>query len=229
MRVSVVIPTLNEARRIRGCLDNVQRIGGVHECIVVDGGSEDATVELARAHGTAVVMSAPRSRARQLNAGASRATGDALLFLHCDVALPAGAIDAVRATLAKPTVVAGAFRTWHVPERAVSGRFRAALHLADLRSRYSGLPYGDQAMFMTRQLFQRVGGFPDLPLMEDLALSRQLRRLGRICVARQSVRVSGRRFESAPLYQTLLVNVFPLLFYAGLPAAWLVRLYGDPR
>jgi hypothetical protein len=101
--------------------------------------------------------------------------------------------------------------------------------LADLRSRYSVLPYGDQAIFVRAKAFRRVGGFPDQPLMEDLELSRCLRRLGRIRIVPARVRVSGRRFLARPIYYTLAVNLFPALYAMGVGPATLKRLYGDPR
>jgi hypothetical protein len=123
-------------------------------------------------------------------------------------------------------VIAGAFHTWHVAD---DGRRAPWLHLADLRSRWSGLPYGDQALFVRREAFERAGGFPDQPLMEDLELSRRLRRLGRIAIVPASVRVSGRRFLAHPIRDTLLVNAFPLLYRLGVPPASLARLYRDIR
>jgi len=160
-----------------------------------------------------------------MNAGARLATGDVLLFLHADASLPAGAAAYVEGALADPRIVAGAFRTWHVADGA-----RAPwLHLADLRSRLSGLPYGDQALFARREAFERSGGFPDQPLMEDLELSRRLRRLGRIAIVPASVRVSGRRFLAHAIRDTLLVNAFPLLYRLGVPAERLARFYADVR
>jgi hypothetical protein len=103
------------------------------------------------------------------------------------------------------------------------------LHLADLRSRYSRLPYGDQALFVRREVFQAVGGFSVIPLMEDLDLSRRLRRLGTISIVRARVKVSGRRFIERPILYTTLVNVFPLLYRWGVPPAWLARLYKAVR
>jgi hypothetical protein len=103
------------------------------------------------------------------------------------------------------------------------------LRLADLRSRYTSLPYGDQALFVRAEIFHAIGGFPEMPLMEDLELSRRLRRRGRIRTVRDCVRVSGRRFEARPLYYAFLMNVLPLLYRLGVPAAWLARTYGNPR
>ncbi len=228
MRISVVIPTLEEAARIGARLDELAVIEGIHEVIVADGGSRDGTAAIARARPAVRVLEAPRGRASQQNAGAAAATGDVLLFLHADVALPRDAAAHVAAALSGPRVVAGAFRTWTVDD-AGGSRLGPLLHLADVRSRYSGLPYGDQAIFVRAEAFRRVGGFPDQPLMEDLELSRRLRRIGRIRVVRASVRVSGRRFVARPILYTLAVNVFPALYSLGVPPRWLARLYGAPR
>ena len=230
-RISVIIPVLDESARIRDCLRRVGRVAGLHEVIVVDGGSTDGTPELARRHPEVRVVEAPRGRARQMNAGAAVATGDVLLFLHADVALPTDAARCIEECLDEHAVVAGAFRTWTIPDQgeAAPALLRLALHAADLRSRFTRLPYGDQAMFVRRAVFRDVGGFPDLPLMEDLALSERLRRRGRIRVVGASVSVSGRRFLAGPVYYTAIVNVLPWLFRAGVPASLLARLYGDPR
>jgi rSAM/selenodomain-associated transferase 2 len=222
MKISIIIPVLDEERRIGQCLAEPQ---GFEEFIVVDGGSRDRTVEIARAAG-ARVETAPRGRASQMNHGARLASGEVLLFLHADVSLPRDARVHVERAFSGTGVVAGAFRTWHVAD---DGRRAPWLHLADLRSRLSGLPYGDQALFVRREVFERAGGFPDQPLMEDLELSRRLRRLGRIAIVRASVRVSGRRFLAHPIRDTLLVNAFPLLYRLGVPAERLARFYADVR
>lgn len=228
MTLSVVLPVLDEEARIGARLDELAATAGVDEVVVVDGGSRDATVELARSRPGVRVVGAARGRAAQQNAGAAAARGDVLLFLHADVSLPRDAASAVEGALSEPGVVAGAFRTWTVPDSGPS-RLAPLLHLADLRSRYSRLPYGDQAIFVRAEAFRRVGGFPDQPLMEDLELSRRLARLGRIRVLRATVRVSGRRFLARPLYYTLAVNLFPALYALGVSPATLRQLYGDPR
>ena len=198
--------------------------GDFHEVIVVDGGSTDRTRE--RVAPPARLLHAPRGRGLQLNAGAAAATGEVLLFLHADVTLPPRAAALIASALADPRAVAGAFRTWH---RADDGRAAPWLHLADLRSRYTGLPYGDQALFVRREAFARAGGFPAQPLMEDLELARRLRKLGRIARVPASVRVSGRRFLAHPLREALIVNTFPLLYRLGVPPATLSRLYANIR
>jgi rSAM/selenodomain-associated transferase 2 len=222
MRVSVILPVLDEERVIARRLAELRALG-VPEILVVDGGSRDRTAAVVAMHPGVRLLHAPRGRAAQMNAGAAEATGDVLLFLHADVSLPADALEHVARALADPRVVAGAFRTWTLADRPT--RLGPLLHLADLRSRYSGLPYGDQAMFVRAAIFRAVGGFPPLPLMEDLALSRRLRAAGRVRIVPARVLVSGRRFIDHPVLSTLLVNVYPALYRLGVPPAQLARFY----
>jgi rSAM/selenodomain-associated transferase 2 len=227
-RISVIIPVLNEEQRIGERLGELGRMAGVAEVIVVDGGSSDRTAEISRGFPGVRLVSAARGRGSQMNAGARVASGDVLLFLHADVALPPDAATWVARMLADPAVVAGAFRTWTVADMGRSC-LGPLLHLADLRSRYTRLPYGDQALFVRREAFERVGGFPDQPLMEDWELSRRLGRIGRIATAPAAVRVSGRRFLSRPIRSAVLMRLFPLLYRLGVPPRVLARLYDDPR
>jgi rSAM/selenodomain-associated transferase 2 len=229
LRVSVVMPVLDEAALIGERLRGLARFG-FHEIIVVDGGSRDETRTIVANVPGVLLVDAARGRANQMNEGAKRATGEILLFLHADVALPEDAATHIHRVFDDAGTVAGAFRTWTVPDEPGSRPWWSPLlHLADLRSRYSGLPYGDQALFVRRGVFDAAGGFPDLPLMEDLALSRRLRRLGAIRIARASVRVSGRRFIERPLFYTMVINAFPLLYRCGARPAWLARIYKAVR
>ncbi|MBI2837316.1 MAG: TIGR04283 family arsenosugar biosynthesis glycosyltransferase [Acidobacteria bacterium] len=228
LRISVIIPVLDEARCLGDRLAELSAIHGIHERIVVDGDSRDGTTEIARSFAGAQVIAAPRGRASQMNAGARLASGDVFLFLHADTSLPADAAHWIRRALADPAVVGGAFRTWTVTDSG-STWLSPLLHLADVRSRYSRLPYGDQAIFVRADAFWRLGGFPELPLMEDLELSRRLRRIGQVRTVPAVVRVSGRRFLSRPLYYTFLVNIFPSLYRMGVAPRLLASLYGDPR
>ena len=225
---SVIVPVLNEAGCIARCLEALHGLPGVGEVIVVDAGSTDATAALVRAAGYARLLNAPRGRGPQMNAGAAAASGDVLLFLHADVSLPADAGRWIAAALADPTVVAGAFRTWTVADDPPPW-WAPLLHLADVRSRVTRFPYGDQALFVRRAAFVRVGGFPAQPLMEDIEIARRLRRLGRMVTVPATVRVSGRRFAAHPVRAIVAMRLFPLLYRAGVSPATLVRLYGDPR
>lgn len=226
MRLSVIVPVLDEERVIDERLTELEHLG-LHEILVVDGGSRDGTLAAVARHPRVQASSARRGRAWQMNAGAALATGDVLLFLHADVALPSDALSHVERALADPRVVGGAFRTWTVADRPT--RLGRLLHLADLRSRYSSLPYGDQALFVRASIFRALGGFPEIPLMEDLALSRLLRKAGRLRTVPARVRVSGRRFLERPLFYTSLVNLYPALYRLGVPPSVLARFYRAVR
>ncbi len=227
-RLSVIMPVLDEEQRLAAAIDEVIALLGRKEVIVVDGGSHDRTLAIARGKPVRVVEG-PRGRARQMNAGAAVAAGDVLLFLHADTSLPRDALEHIERTLTDPRVVAGAFRTWTVADAGDARWFAPLLHAADLRSRYTSLPYGDQALFVRAEAFRRVGGFPDQPLMEDLEISRRLRRIGRIHTVPARVRVSGRRFLARPVFYTLAVNLFPPLYRLGVSPERLAKLYRSVR
>ncbi len=198
--LSIVIPALNEAGAIRMTIDAI--LDPDVEVIVVDGGSVDGTREIAAAVG-ARVIDAPPGRGPQQNAGAAQARGRLLLFLHADTLPPVYYLDIVRQTLADPTVALGAFRLGidrpGLGPRAVElgVRIRCALRK---------MPYGDQAFFMRAETFRRLGGFAEIPLMEDVDLVRRARNVGRIKVVRESVVTSGRRWVSAGVLRMTLIN-----------------------
>lgn len=218
--ISVVVPVLDEEARLARVLGDLAR-EGLGDVMVVDGGSGDRTVEIARAAGARVVE-AHRGRARQMNAGARVARGDVLLFLHADTRLPEGVVGRIEAALADGAVAAGAFRTRTVNDGPPSW-VDPVLRLADLRASYTRLPYGDQAIFARRSAFDAVGGFPEQPLFEDLELSRRLWTVGRVTVLPDEVRISGRRFVRRPVASTLIMNVFPVLYGLGVRPEVLAR------
>jgi len=205
-RISVIIPTLDEeasiARAIRSC-----REAGPCEVIVVDGGSGDRTVEIARARADAVIA-APRGRAAQMNAGAAVARGEVLLFLHADTLLPGGASPAVLAALLDPMVVGGAFRVRLAASPGAGRYVRAALgitgRMIGARAAVSRSYSGDQAIFVRAEAFRAVGGYPEIPLMEDVELSRGMRRAGRTALLPLRVESSGRRWEAWGALRTVL-------------------------
>jgi rSAM/selenodomain-associated transferase 2 len=227
-RLSLVVPTLDEEQRIEGQLERLAAMPGVHEVIVADGGSGDRTCEMVRASRTARLVTASGGRGPQMNAGASAASGEVLLFLHADVALPADGASLVLAAFEDPQVVGGAFRIKTVAD-GHEGWPSRWLWLADLRSKYSRLPYGDQALFVRRDVFDALRGFAPVPLFEDLDFSRRLRRAGRVVRLPASVKVSGRRFMARPVFYTCLMNVMPVLYRAGVPPRVLARVYGHVR
>lgn len=221
----MVVPTLQEAARIGACVAGLRRLD-LDEVVVVDGGSTDRTPDLAEDAG-ARVIAAPRGRGRQLLAGARAATGEVLWFVHADVRVPHDGPARIREALADDRVVGGAFRTRTVDD--VAGRWRRLLRVADLRASYTGLPYGDQALFVRRDAFDAVGGYPETALFEDLELSKQLRRVGRLVILPGPVEVSGRRFLARPWRSLFAMNVLPVAYRVGVPPDVLERVYGRPR
>ena len=209
--LSIIVPALEEAAAIAACLAPLQalRARGV-EVIVVDGGSGDATRELAAPLADRVFES-PRGRARQMNAGAQAARGEVLLFLHADTLLVPHA-DALVAR-----AIEGGAR-WGRFDVAIVGShplLRVVACSMNVRSRLSGVATGDQAIFVKRDAFREAGGFPDIPLMEDVALSRALRRAGRPACLRERVVTSGRRWERGGTLRTILLMWRLRLAYAA--------------
>ena len=225
MRMSVIIPALDEAAQIAAAIASA-RAASVGEVIVVDGGSGDATVESARVAG-ATVITAARGRARQMNAGAAAATGEVLLFLHADTRLPPGFDAAVDAALADPAVVGGRFDLRLEPGSPFLDLTAA---LINLRSRLTGIATGDQALFVRRAVFEAMGGFEDIPLMEDVAFTRALKDRGRVARLRARVTTSARRWQrDGPLRTVLLMWWLRFLYWRGVPPAELKRRYADTR
>lgn len=220
-RITIVVPVLNEAEGIVRALQALEplRARG-HEVIVVDGGSDDRTPELARPLADRVVA-APRGRARQMNAGARIAAGDALVFVHADARLPQDAERMVREALAA--------RLWgRFDVRLDSPRALLALvgAMMNLRSRLSGIATGDQAIFVRREVFERLGGYAEIPLMEDVELSARLRRLGRPACLRARVLVSARRWQAHGALRTILLMwCLRLVYFLGADPARLAARY----
>ena len=226
-RISVVIPVLNEAEGIAATLAALAPLRGRgHEVIVVDGGSSDDTAALAR-RAADRVASAPRGRSNQMNAGAALARGEVLLFLHADTRPPENADARILQGLAASS------RAWGRFNVRIEGESRLLPVIAffmNLRSRATGIATGDQAIFVRRDAFQRVGGFPPLELMEDIALSTSLKRLSRpLCLSDKAV-TSGRRWERQGVLRTvLLMGWLRLAFFFGAAPANLARLYDGER
>ncbi len=223
--LSVIVPTLDEAEALPAALA-AARQPGVTEIIVVDGGSRDGTLALARTLADRVLETA-RGRARQMNAGAAVARGDVLLFLHADTRLPAGYAQAVARALADPRVVGGRF---DVRLDATGLAYRVVGRLISVRSRVTRVATGDQAIFVRRAVFARLGGYPAVPLMEDVALSRALKRAGRVACLGETVVTSARRWQRHGVARTvLLMWALRAAYYAGVSPARLARIYRDAR
>lgn len=220
--ISVVIPTLDESATIVACLRDLSG-QGANELIVADASSPDGTADLAARAGARVVDS-PRGRGVQQNRGAAVATGDVLLFLHADCRLDPGAIRRLRGFVARnPRVPGGCFRMRvDGPERA----FRAIDAAAHLRAGVLGVPYGDQGIFATRWAFGRVGGFPEVPLMDDVYLALRLRRLGRLALLPSRIHVSPRRWRRNGIVGQSLRNwALTIAAAAGVRPEVLARFY----
>jgi rSAM/selenodomain-associated transferase 2 len=217
-RLSIIVPTLNEAPGIRAALEALAplRAHG-HEVIVVDGGSNDGTVQLAEG-GCDRLVSSARGRASQMNTGAAVAAGNALLFLHADTRLPRDAADLVMDALRS-----NAWGRFDVRIEGGHPLLKLVACTMNLRSRLSGIATGDQALFVRRDAFR---GFPEIPLMEDVAFSKQMKRRGPPACLRARVATSGRRWESRGVLRTVvLMWRLRLLYFLGVRPERLARLY----
>ena len=223
-RLSIVMPVLDEGEAIAGALDALAELRALGvEVVVVDGGSQDATVQRARLRADHV-LSSPPGRALQMNAGAAKASGDVLLFLHADTRLPGEAERLVLDGLARST------RHWGRFDVTIAGRHPMLPLIAfmmNLRSRITGIATGDQAIFVKRDAFREAGGFPAIPLMEDIALSKRLKRAGRPLCLRERAITSGRRWETHGVFRTILLMWrLRLAYFFGADPATLARRYG---
>ena len=223
--ISVIIPVLNEEKTIAAALYALLPLGP-HEIIVVDGGSTDCTRRISVEAGAKVLMTGP-GRARQMNRGALDATGDILLFLHADTRLPASAFRDIESALSDARCLGGRFDVELDSDRWL---LKAVGFMISLRSRLSKVGTGDQAIFVRREILAELGGFPDMPLMEDIAFCRMLRRAGKVACLRSKVVTSARRWEADGVWRTIFkMWTLKLLYLAGVPPARLKRFYADTR
>jgi len=206
--LSVIIPALNEADRLKSTLESIAP-GADTEIIVVDGGSSDDTRIVAAAHG-ARVFDAPRGRASQMNFGAAKAGGDVLLFLHADTRLPPNYKQALRECLASPGVVAGAFR---FATDMDSVAMRVVTASVVIRSKVFQMPYGDQGLFLSKESFRRAGAYPPMPIMEDFEFVRRLKRFGNIRIAHAPAITSDNRWRRLGVGKTTLRNASIVALY----------------
>jgi rSAM/selenodomain-associated transferase 2 len=225
MNISVVLPVLNEEQSIRGTLQSLIRLTP-YEIIVVDGGSRDRTLEICKEFAVDV-MHAERGRARQMNVGARRASGEVLLFLHADTRLPQSALNDIAAALSDSRYLGGRF---DVELEGAHWMLKVIGALINCRSRATKIATGDQALFVRREVFERMGGFPDIALMEDIAFCRALKRLGGLACLRSRVITSARRWESDGVWRTIFkMWSLKVCYLAGVSPMRLKRFYADTR
>ena len=225
MNISVIVPVLNEEATIAATLGVLAALAP-YEVIVVDGGSVDRTRDIAARSG-GQVLSAERGRARQMNRGAARASGEVLLFLHADTRLPDSAFSDIAAALNDPRCLGGRF---DVELEGSHRMLKLVGALINYRSRVTKVGTGDQAIFLRREIFLRMGGYPDIPLMEDIALCRALKRMGAVACLRSRVVTSARRWENDGVWRTIVrMWTLKLLYLAGVSPARLRQFYADTR
>jgi len=222
--LSIIIPILNEAKILEKTLSRLHPELANHELIIVDGGSSDASVCIAEKYGRVLISG--HGRAKQLNAGAAAATGDIFLFLHADIWLEPGALSAMEHAISSG-YVGGGFR------QKIDGKnllYRAIEMAANLRGEYLKVFYGDSGIFLARSDFQKIGGFPDVPVLEEMGFSKKLRSLGKTTLVNPCIHLSARRWEANGIVRTTLNNWFiTSLYFLGVSPEKLARLYNQVR
>ncbi|MBR8827428.1 MAG: TIGR04283 family arsenosugar biosynthesis glycosyltransferase [Gomphosphaeria aponina SAG 52.96 = DSM 107014] len=221
-KISIIIPVLNEAAIIQKTIIPLLDHSDI-EIIVADGGSIDNTQALVKELGVKLIISPGGGRSNQMNLGARIATGEILLFLHGDTQLPSGYQGIIREILSQPQTIAGAFQLKIDGEK---WSLRLVEIMVNWRSHFFSLPYGDQAIFLKTSSFEQIGGFSQLPIMEDYELIRRLQTKGKITIAPHPVLTSSRRWEKLGVFQTTLINQLIILgYFLGIPPVKLAQLY----
>lgn len=228
MKLSVIIPTLNERSHLPIAIDSLRTSGPVHEIIVVDGESDDGTYEWARSQSDVTVLRSPRNRGRQLRLGAERAGGDVLWFLYADCAANPESVREIERAMRKPRCVAGVFPIRFAPNRP--GSLALLADLFNMRSYLFKEYTGSQALFTRRVTYEVVGGHPEWPMFEDGRLAARLKRLGKISMMESPIDVSARRYLAKGVFRTtLLLAVLHALHQAGASPFKLKASYPDIR
>ena len=225
MKISVIIPVFHEREKINEILDSIKSIAAdvPYEMIVVDGDTSGDTI----AHisdSSVITLTTPRGRALQMNAGAAKACGDILLFLHADTLLPQKAFPKIITALSNSSFIGGAFDLKIQNHLWI---FRIIGRTASWKHRLTRVPYGDQAIFMLRRYFENIGGYAGIPLMEDVELMRRVKRQGgRIIVLPDAVTTSSRKWETDGVFYTIMRNwIIQVLYLFGMPARRLIKYY----
>ena len=223
-KISIIIPVLNEAKILEQTLCHLQSEFGSHELIIVDGGSTDGSVPIAEKYGK--VVTSVRGRAQQLNAGAAAASGDILTFLHADIWLESGALAAVETALTSG-YVGGGFR------QKIDGKnilYRVIEIGGNLRGKYLKVFYGDSGIFLTRTDFEKIGGFPEVPILEEMEFSKNLCKLGKTTLVIPHIHISARRWETKGIVRTTVNNwLITLLYFLKFSPERLAKLYRHIR
>ncbi|UOA09461.1 TIGR04283 family arsenosugar biosynthesis glycosyltransferase [Methylobacter sp. S3L5C] len=223
MKFSIIIPTLNEEKSIKSCLLALQPLRNDCEIIIADGDSDDNTQSLALPLADKVMISA-KGRAKQMNNGASYATGEILIFLHADTCLPENALQLIQQKISS-------IRQWGHFDIQLSGNpfmLKVIAQMMNWRSRLTGIATGDQVIFVTRLVFQAVGQYPEISLMEDIALCKALKKIGRPVCLKNKVISSGRRWEHNGIYRTILLMwSLRLRYFFGADPRILAFLYAN--
>lgn len=225
MTISIIIPVLNEAESINSLISHLHTLepSGKAEIIVVDGAADGGTIKVIGDNKVVTTASEP-GRGIQMNRGASLGHGDVLLFLHADTLLPADAFGLIRNALSDEMFVGGAFDLRIRSDRKI---FRITERYVALRTRLTRIPFGDQAIFLRRKYFEKIGGYRSIPVMEDVELMARIRKRGdAICIIPEKVMTSARRWEKEGVLRTTLRNwMLQLLYILGVPPARLARFY----
>jgi rSAM/selenodomain-associated transferase 2 len=226
LKVSIIIPVLNEAQYISETLAPLQQLRTAgHEVIIVDGGSHDATLDVSRSYADHVLISRP-GRAFQMNAGSDVASGNVLLFLHADTRLPENVINTIENVLSGHEADQAFWGRFNVRLSGSARAFRVIERMINIRSCLTSVATGDQAIFISRGLFDRVHGYPEIPLMEDVAISKRLRKYTRSRCLSETVVTSSRRWEQSGVLATvLLMWKLRLYYFFGVSPETLARMY----
>lgn len=224
MKLAIIIPTLNEEKTIHNCLKYLENNEGL-EVVVSDGGSTDSTLKIAEKFAQ-IVRSSP-GRGTQMNAGAAASSCDILLFFHADTTLPEGWRDSIISVMSDKKVVGGAF-SLEIETKKPSLKLVAAT--ANLRTRITNIPYGDQGIFVRRSVFEEIGGFRDFPIMEDVDLMRRLKKVGGVVLLKDRVKTSDRRWRTEGVVYTTIRNwLLLILYYIGVSPHKIYRFYKTVR
>jgi rSAM/selenodomain-associated transferase 2 len=221
--ISIIIPTLNEEHNIGRCIESIRSDGAIHEIIVTDGGSSDKTVEIAESQGGIRVIRTEKGRGTQMNKGAAFARGDIFLFLHADTYLERGWYSEIMSCLCEPSVAGGAF-TFRID--SPESYCRLIEYLVKFRCAVLNLPYGDQGIFVRREVFENLGGYKNIPLMEDVDLVERMRKAGRIRMLRKESYIHSRKWDEEGWIRRSFFNQMIMIRYRlGADPERLAKLY----